>query len=204
MLKDFGPEIWIADGSDVTVAGFRYPTRMAVIRLSDASFFIWSPIQLTDRLRAEVDAVGSVRHIVAPNSLHHLFLPDWQRAYPDAKLHAAPHLRKKRNDIAFDADLEDAPSPHWDGAIDQVPMRGNLITTEMVFFHVRSGTVLFADLLQQLPDNRVSGWRAVVARLDLMVGPEPAVPRKSASPSPTAASRVPLWHAFSPGPPRGC
>ncbi len=32
-------------------------------------------------------------------------------------------------------------------------MRGNVITTEVVFFHVRSGTVLFTDLLQQLPAN---------------------------------------------------
>jgi hypothetical protein len=57
-------------------------------------------------------------------------------------------------------------------------MRGNLITTEVVFFHGKSGTVLFTDLIQQLPTNLISGWRALVAKLDLMVGPEPSVPRK--------------------------
>ena len=88
MLKEFGREIWTADGSDVAVVGFRYPTRMAAIGLSDGSLFIWSPIQLTDRLRAEVDAVGQVRHIIAPNSLHHLFLAEWKRAYPGAKVYA--------------------------------------------------------------------------------------------------------------------
>jgi hypothetical protein len=48
----------------------------------------------------------------------------------------------------------------------------------VVFFHVGSGTVLFTDLLQQLPASSFSGWRALVAKLDLMIGPEPSVPRK--------------------------
>ncbi|MGY3603486.1 MULTISPECIES: DUF4336 domain-containing protein [unclassified Bradyrhizobium] len=178
MLKEFDREIWTADGPDVSVAGFHYPTRMAVIRLSDGGLFIWSPIERSDSLRADVDAIGQVRHIVAPNSLHHLFLPQWKRAYPDAKVYAPPGLRKKREDIVFDADLESVPSPDWIEEIDQVLMHGNLITTEVVFFHIKSGTVLFTDLLQQIPADRNSGWRAMVAKLDLMVGPEPSVPRK--------------------------
>lgn len=178
MLKQFGHEIWTSEGAGVVVAGFHYPTRMAVIRLSGGRLFVWSPIRLTDGLRAEVEALGTVQHIVAPNSLHHLFLPEWKHAYPAAKVHAAPGLRKKRRDIAFDADLGNTPSAEWTGEIDQVLMRGNLITTETVFFHARSGTVLFTDLLQQFPATSFSGWRALVAKLDLMVGPEPTVPRK--------------------------
>jgi Domain of unknown function (DUF4336) len=178
MLKAFGPGIWTADGPDVAIVGFHYPTRMAAIRLADGGLFVWSPIRLTEPLRAAVDAVGEVRHIVAPNSLHHLFLPEWTRAYPRAKVYAPPGLRKKRADIVFDADLGNAPSPHWIADIDQVAMHGNLITTEVVFFHIESRTVLFTDLLQQLPASRIAGWRAVVAKLDLMIGPEPRVPRK--------------------------
>jgi Domain of unknown function (DUF4336) len=178
MLKEFGHEIWTADGPHVSVAGFHYPTRMAVIRLSGGGIFVWSPIRLADSLRAEVDAIGPVRHIVAPNSLHHLFLPEWKRAYPGATLHAAPGLRRKRKDIVFDADLGNAPGYDWAREIDHVLMDGNIITTEAVFFHVKSGTVLFADLIQQLPAGMFSGWRAVVAKLDLMTEPEPSVPRK--------------------------
>ena len=178
MLKQFGDEVWTADGPDVVIVGFHYPTRMAAIRLSDGRLFIWSPIQLTDILRAEMDALGQVRHIIAPNSLHHLFLPEWKQAYPRAKVYAPPGLRKKREDIVFDADLGNASSPDWAKEIDQVLMQGNLITTEVVFFHVKSGTVLFTDLIQQLPANSLSSWRALVAKLDLMVGPEPSVPRK--------------------------
>jgi hypothetical protein len=178
MLKQFGPDIWIADGSTVSTAGFHYGTRMAVIRISDGGLFIWSPIKLTDGLRAEVDALGEVRHLVPPNSLHHLFLGDWPLAYPNAKIYAPPRLPKKRKDICFAAELGNEPVGTWGSDIDQVVVPGNLITTELVFFHRKSATVLFTDLIQQFPPGWFSGWRKTVARIDLMTGPEPAVPRK--------------------------
>src|SRR5690242_18497516 len=144
-LEKFGEDIWIAAGPTVTSMSFRYPTRMAVIRLADGGLFVWSPVALPDDLRAEVDALGKVRFIATPNSLHHVFLPDWRRAYPGATLVAAPGSRERRKDIVFDEDLGDAPAPGWAGQIDQVFMRGNRITTEAVFFHLKSRTVLFAD-----------------------------------------------------------
>ena len=177
MLKEFGPDIWTADGPEIIVAGFRYPTRMAAIRLSNDNLFIWSPVELTDALRSAIDGVGTVKYLVAPNSLHHLFLPSWKRAYPEATLCAAPGLRKKRKDIVFDGDIEDA-SICWREEIEYVVVHGNLITTEVAFFHSKSRTVLFCDLLQQMPASSLSGWRATVAALDLMTGPEPSVPRK--------------------------
>lgn len=179
MLQIFGEEIWIADGDNVVAAmGFHYPTRMAIIRLNDGGLFVWSPTALTDDLRAATNELGSVRHIIAPNSLHHVFLADWQKAYPAAKIHAAPGLRDKRKDIAFDSELGDTPDPAWAGEIDQAVMAGNTITTEVVFFHAKSRTMLFTDLIQQFPATWFSGWRRFVARLDLMLGAEPNVPRK--------------------------
>lgn len=178
MLRKLGEEIWTAEGPGVEVAGFRYPARMIVIRLSGGGLFIWSPMKLDSDLRREVEALGPVRYLIAPNSLHHLFIAEWQQAYPEARTYAPPGLRDKRKDIAFDADLGDAPAGEWAGQIDQVLVRGNAITEETVFFHVRSGTVLFTDLIQHFPQGWFSGWRAMVARLDLMTGPEPSVPRK--------------------------
>lgn len=178
MLQPFGEEIWLADGPQTAVAGFRYPTRMAVIRLSGGGLFIWSPVALSEPLRAAVDALGAVRCVVAPNALHHLFLGDWRAAYPGARLYAPPGLRARRKDIAFDGDLDDAPAPEWAADIDQVLVRGNLITTEAVFFHRASGTAIFTDLIQHFDPGSFTGWRALVARLDLMTAPQPEVPRK--------------------------
>jgi hypothetical protein len=177
-MTPFGPDIWLNDGPTVSVAGFPFPTRMAIIRLADGGLVIWSPIQLTPDLRSAIDVLGPVQHIVPPNALHHLFVPEWKQAYPQAKLHAPPGLRDKRKDIAFDTNLTDAPVPEWSGTIDHVLMHGNRITTEAVFFHRQSGTVLFTDLLQQIPPHLLSGWRKFAANLDRMTGAEPQVPMK--------------------------
>lgn len=177
-FQPFGPGLWLADGSDTEVIGFRYPTRMALIRLSGGGLLVWSPITLSESLRAQLADLGEVRYLIAPNSLHHLFVQEWQAAFPRAKLYAAPGLRERRQDIAIDVELGDAPPTEWEDELDQVVVRGNKITTEVVFFHRRSGTVLFTDLLQQFPPGWFRGWRAVIARLDLLTEPEPTVPRK--------------------------
>ena len=92
--------------------GFAYPTRMAVIRLSDGSLFVWSPVALSDSLCASVDALGPVHHLVSPNALHHLFLAEWKSAYPAARLYATPRLRRKRQDLSFDGEITMRLSPN--------------------------------------------------------------------------------------------
>lgn len=178
VLEPFGDEIWIASGPAVMSAGFRYSTRMAVIRLADGGLFIWSPVALSEALRAEVDALGEVHSLVTPTAMHHVALAAWQKAYPRAVLYAAPRSRRRALEIVFDNDLSDAAEPGWAGQIDQVIMRGNAIAEEVVFFHRKSGVVLIADLLQNFPKGWFSGWRALVARLDGMICDEPRTPQK--------------------------
>ena len=178
MLEAFAEGLWIADGPIVEVAGFRYPTRMTVIRLADGGLLVCSPVRMDDGLRAGIEALGDVRWLVAPNSLHHLFLKDWQDAYPNATTFAPPGLRKKRPDIAFDEDLTDTAPEIWAGEIDQIIVRGSLITSEVVFFHRPSQTVIFTDLIQHFSPGWFSGWRALVAKLDRMTGGLPEVPQK--------------------------
>ncbi|MGY2987321.1 MULTISPECIES: hypothetical protein [unclassified Bradyrhizobium] len=96
VLQQFGHDIWIAGGPNLAVAGFHYPTRMAIVRLADGALFIWSPVRLTEQMQAGVDALGQVRHIVAPNSLHHLFLASgspWHARRQGCAGILAPRLR---------------------------------------------------------------------------------------------------------------
>lgn len=178
VLRPFGLNLWIAGGDSVSVAGFTYPTRMALIRLADGGLFVWSPTTLSPDMRNEVDALGPVRFIVAPNSLHHLFIPDWRAAYPAAQLIAAPGLAKRRKDISFDTELSDAAFPAWENQIDHVLVHGNAITTEAVFFHRESRTVLVTDLIQNFPPGLFKGWRAIIAKLDRMTASDPTVLQK--------------------------
>ena len=176
-LHEFGPNLWTAEGPVLSFFGFAYPTRMALIRLSNGGLFVWSPIALAPALKQAVDAMGPVRFLVSPNRLHHLFLAEWKSAYPQARLYASPGLRKKRGDLAFDSELGDAPEPEWAAEIDQVPVHGSVMT-EVEFFHRESHTALFADLIQNFPPDWFKGWRGIVARLDGICAPHPGAPRE--------------------------
>ncbi|PJI91805.1 uncharacterized protein DUF4336 [Yoonia maricola] len=176
-LTLFAEDIWIADSGELSVMGFRYPTRCAVMRLSGDALLVWSPAALSPPLRAQIDAIGRVTHLIAPNMLHHMFLGDWQTAYPQAQLFGLAALSHKRPDLRFDGVLDDVPNQAWADQIDQIVV-ANKLTDEVVFFHHASGTVIFADLIQQFPHDCHKGWRGMIARLDLMVGDVPNVPRK--------------------------
>jgi len=178
MLKPLAKDIWITEGPVVAIAGFHFGTRTAIIRLSTNGLFVWSPIPLDSELKSQVDALGPVRFIVAPNAGHRMFIGDWTDAYPNAHLYGPPHLMKIRPHLDWHGALKDAPEPGWSSDIDQVLVRGNLIDLETVFFHRSSGTVIFTDLIQHFDHTWFNGWRALIARLDFLTAPEAEVPRK--------------------------
>jgi len=128
---------------------YPYTHRAVVIRLHNNSLFILSPIQFTADIRADIDALGVVKYVVSPNHLHHLYMGDWSRAYPDAKLYASPGLASKRKDLTFYKTLStDTPEPEWSGQIDQCIFgSGNGWFDEIVFFHRASRTVVFTDMI---------------------------------------------------------
>lgn len=177
-LNEFAPGIWLADGPVVDGAlGFHFPTRMAVLGLPDGGVLVWSPVALTPDLRRSVDALGPLRQIIAPNGLHHMFVADWATAYPQADVIVAPGVRDQVPGLRVTADLGQTSPAGWEGVLDHVLIETKIMT-EVIFFHRPSGTVLFTDLLQQHPKGWFRGWRGFVARMDGMVGAEPAVPRK--------------------------
>ncbi|SFS10950.1 DUF4336 domain-containing protein [Yoonia litorea] len=176
-MDAFGEEIWLIDGGSVMSYGFEYPTRSAIFRLSDGSLVVWSPVGLTEAIRTGVATLGTVAYLIAPNTLHHLAIADWSAAFPDAAIWAPRALASKRPDLTFAGFLDNGAPASWGGELDYhiVPHK---ITTEAVFFHRPSKTVLFTDLIQQFPPGFHKGWQGIVARLDLMTGDRPNVPRK--------------------------
>jgi hypothetical protein len=175
-LRPYGQSLWIADGPVVGFFGFAYPTRMAIIRLASGGLFVWSPIELDPALKAEIDGLGPVAHLVSPNKLHHLYLAQWKETYRGAQLHLPPGLAKKRPDLTFDGELGDNAPPDWSGEIDQICFAGSLAMTEIVFFHRASSTALFGDLIENFPRGWFSGWRGWIARLGGIVAPDGGAP----------------------------
>ncbi|PJE29471.1 hypothetical protein PSM7751_00993 [Pseudooceanicola marinus] len=177
MLVPFGRGLWTDEGPVApALAGFVYPTRMAVAQLADGSLWVWSPTPMTDKMRREVDRLGEVRALVSPNHFHERWMAEWAQVCPQAQLYMAPGMARRHPDLPQSHELSGDPPPLWAGQIDQVPVPGNIYTTEVLFFHRLSRTVLVADLMQNLPKGWFGGWREQIARVDGILGEEPQVP----------------------------
>jgi hypothetical protein len=171
-------DIWIAEGPAVPFLTIPYPTRMTIVRLSNRRLWVCSPIRLDPELEKAVEALGTVECLVSPNKLHHLFLGEWAKTWPSARLYASPGLARRRQDLRFDRELGDTAPAEWAGEIDQVVVRGSFAMEEVLFFHRGSRTLIVTDLVQKFEPERLSGAQRFVMRLDGMLGPNGSTPRE--------------------------
>lgn len=154
-IRAIGPDIWVAE-QPAKVFGVNYGIRMTIIRLEDNKLAVISPITLTDALAMEVDSLGKVAYLIAPNSFHHLHMKPWTIHYQAAELFTVSHIVKKRPDLKPDIILDEStlstpekvPDPLATILTDlaAVYISGSKMYEEVVFFHKKSGTVILTDL----------------------------------------------------------
>lgn len=133
--------------------------RMNVIRLSSGGLSLHSPVRLTDELGRWLGGLGEVNYIVAPNRFHHLYVGDYARSYPGARLLAAPGLPEKRRDLPFSGALGESASADWNGEIEILVVSGMRKLNEVVFLHKPSRTLILTDLLFNFSENLTAGQK---------------------------------------------
>ncbi len=144
-LRNLATNLWVAERPLKLVVG-DIGTRMTVIRLTDHSLFLHSPVALDVYTRRALDELGPVRHVVAPSKVHHFFVGDYIAAYPEARVYGAPGLAQKRKDLRFDEILSEQAPAAWRDDIEQHLFRGVPRMNEVVFFHRATRSLLLTDL----------------------------------------------------------
>ena len=166
--KPLGDDVWIVDSGPISAMGLKLPIRMTVVRLPDGGLLLHSPTAYTAELGRALEAIGPVRHLVAPTVAHWMFLADWQRAYPEATTWGVPALRQRaqvrRSGVRIDADLGDEPPAAWGEEIEQGLVRGGGGFEEAWFFHKPSRTLLLADLVENLRPDKLPPLTAMMMR----------------------------------------
>lgn len=157
--KPIADGIWIVDSGPMTAMGLSLPIRMTIVRLPNGDLLLHSPTPFSADLAKTVEAIGPVRHLVAPNIAHWTFLSAWQRAYPDATTWGAPGLRDRAqvraSNVRIDVDLGDAPPDVWSDTIDQGVVTGGAGFAEVWFFHRPTRTLLLVDLIENLEPEKL-------------------------------------------------
>ena len=160
-LTPVAPDVWQAH-HPLSFYGLSMTACMTVVRLASGGLWIHSPIALSADLKADLDRLGPVEYIVAPNRYHHLFALACLSNYPAAQLYAAKGLAAKNAAFApFPVIPVDAghPAP-WSGQLDSVFVKGNAEMNETVFFHRPSRTLIITDLAVHL-----GPWDTLATRL---------------------------------------
>jgi len=131
----------------LSVMGAEIGCRMTVVRLRDGALLVHSPIRLTPQLKEHLDRLGPVRHVLAPNLDHHLFVADYRTAYPQAHLYAAPGVAPKLPGVPFDVVLTHPEVvTEWSDTVSQHYFRSSASLQELVLYHATTRTLITADL----------------------------------------------------------
>ena len=130
----------------LSVMGVEIGTRMTVVRLSDGSLLVHSPIRLTPELEQKLASLGRVEHVLAPNLDHYLFVEAFKQRYPQARFYAAPGVAAKLPDARFDAELAFGQTAALGDGIEQAWFRSNHQLQELVLLHRATHTLITADL----------------------------------------------------------
>lgn len=153
MFRSLDSDVWFLD-KPFKMMGFELGGRMTIVKLGDGSLLMVSPVAMTSDDRAELDRIGPVRHIVAPNQMHHLYVGEAKSCYPDATIYLAPGLVDKRKDLAGAVTLSDEPPPALRADFELHVVQGMPKLNEVVLFHPKSRTLIQTDLafnLIQMP-----------------------------------------------------
>lgn len=175
-LQKIDENIWIYDGSTVPWYSMPYTTRMTVIRLNDGGIWIHSPEKILDVLIKEIQELGEVKYLISPNKIHHLFIQDWIKLFPEAKSYSAPGLKEKRKDVYFYGELSGRPETHWSNEINQLIFKGSKVMEEVVFFHKKSRTLILTDLIENFHPSHFSGIKKLLAKLTGIISPNGKMP----------------------------
>jgi len=135
--------------------------RGTLVRLQNGTVAVFSPTALTPEVKETVSALGELKYIAALDLEHHIFLGDWSKAYPTAKILAPEGLKEKREkqkneevpfSVIFTAanKLTTKVDAAFDADFDYEIVDGH-VNKELVFNYKPDKTLIEADLIFNLP-----------------------------------------------------
>lgn len=180
VLKPVADGIWIVDSGPLHFMGLALPVRMTVVRLRSGDLWLHSPTRFRPELKAAIEALGPIRHLVAPNAAHWTFLRDWQAQCPEALTWAAPGLRKRpqvrKSGLRVDRDVPQETPAEWASDFELAVVPGAMGFREVTVFHHLSKTLILTDLVVNLEPERLPFATRMFARITGTLAPDGRAP----------------------------
>lgn len=146
MLRSIAEGVWAHELDLRMPGGLPFPARATLLRLGDRTLALHSPLAIDDAMAHQIDALGPVRFLIAPNCRHWMHLRRAKERYPDARILGAPGLKKKLGGLVFEPLPADGLVAGLDGLLIQ-RIEGARRLEEHVFLHEASRSLVVADLV---------------------------------------------------------
>ncbi|KAJ6616432.1 hypothetical protein B0H10DRAFT_1879054 [Mycena sp. CBHHK59/15] len=154
VIREVTENVWTFS-RPFAIFGIRLGGRSTAIKLNNGGLWVLASTPLTTETKAKLDELGPVQYICGPNSVHYMYLGEFKKAYPSAKLIAPAAAIKRNPDKSLTHDGiwgTDAPETKY-GFEDEIHACyfSGYKNRDVAFCHVASSTLIEADLLFNLP-----------------------------------------------------
>ena len=169
-------DIWV-HGDSFKIGPVDGTIRMTVVRLtedgseggSEGKLWIHSPTPISAELKRQIDELGSVEALVAPNNGHNLFYMEWVMAYPSAARFVARRIPEKLPTLGHYEVLSNAAANPWPNDFDLEVMDGVPFFDECAFLHRSSKSLILTDFVQDHREEHTNGVSRLMMKL--VMGP---------------------------------
>ncbi|TFK49377.1 hypothetical protein OE88DRAFT_1719794 [Heliocybe sulcata] len=131
--------------------------RSTAIKMTNGDVWVLASTPLNDATKSKLDEMGPVKYIVGADAVHTLYVGEFKKAYPRAKLIAPEEaVKKKHNEsLMFDGAWGADPVGTQYGFESDIKhcYFSGFQNKDVAFFHPASKTLVEADLLFNLPCN---------------------------------------------------
>ncbi|CAL1708877.1 unnamed protein product [Somion occarium] len=158
VIRQITPEVTIFSRPFTRFFGlFPMGGRSTAVKLSDGSVWVVASTPLSPETKETVDNMGIVKYIIAPDVDHHLFLSEWKKAYPEARLIGVQGLPDKMESHRWKYDglygIDSSETRYgFEDEIQSCYFSG-FSKKDVAFLHIPSKTLIVADLIFNLPAN---------------------------------------------------
>ncbi|KAF2859059.1 hypothetical protein K470DRAFT_259230 [Piedraia hortae CBS 480.64] len=162
VLRRVAPTILTCSTPFLRAGYIKIGGRGTVVQLQTGNLAVFSPVALTPTLQRELSTMGTgkVSYIAALDQEHHIFISEWHKYFPEARVLAPDTLPVYREKQGYDKlpaenwvlfkDGGMPVSPEFDAEFESVYLPEH-VNKELVFCHKPTRTLIEADLMFNMP-----------------------------------------------------
>jgi len=149
-----------------------FERRMTIVRQSDGTLILYSPVALDEAQMAQIEAFGAPAFLIIPGSHHRLDASTFKDRYPAAKVIAADGAAE---DVEEVVPVEETSPAFSDSAVQFVVVPGTSRNEAALLVTAGGGvTLIVNDIIANL--HHMSGFGGWIAKLFGFAGDKPQIP----------------------------